>query len=130
MGLEGVGDFLENFSLIRLNKIAIKYAQYLPDREVIKRLKQTAYCCLVGESPYIHPTHGHHERVFKGATPKNLIPLRSKRLTIPLVSGARVLVSTKEPQSQPTEEPDQATVIDVEAKEVVRTDQSQSLAVS
>lgn len=87
MGLEGMGDFLENFTLIRLNKIARKYAKNLVDRSVIERLNMTAYCCLINDDVYQHPTHGHHPRVVKGATPMGLTPLSSLPLTIPLVRG-------------------------------------------
>lgn len=89
MGLEGMGDFLENFTLIRLNKIARKYAKNLTDRSVIERLSQTAYCCLMNDDVYQHPTHGHHPRVVKGATPSGLTPLKSLPLTIPLITGAK-----------------------------------------
>lgn len=86
LGLEGLGDFLENFMLIRLNKIARKYAKNLPDQTILQALNSTAYCCLVNDDPHSHPTHAHHDRVFKGAPPKGLPALNSVRLTIPLAS--------------------------------------------
>jgi len=95
MGLEGMGDFLENFTLIRLNKIARKYAKNLVDRSVIERLKQTAYCCLINDDVYQHPTHGHHPRVVKLAQPIGLTPLSSLPLTIPLVRGIKSRHSSK-----------------------------------
>lgn len=84
LGLEGMGDFLENFMLIRLQKVAIKYARNLPDQSVLQHCKSVAYACLIGDEPVIHPTHGHHQRAYKGATPKGLKPLRSEPLTIQL----------------------------------------------
>lgn len=84
LGLEGMGDFLENFSLIRLHRVARKYTRNLSDREVHAWCQQTAFPCLIGDEPYIHPTHGHHERFYKGAPPRGLKPLRSEPLTIPL----------------------------------------------
>ena len=86
LGLEGLGDFLENFMLIRLNKIARKYAKNLPDQTILQALNSTAYCCLVNDEVCGHPTHSHHERVYKGAPPQGLPSLRSLPLTIPLAS--------------------------------------------
>ncbi|MCL1464873.1 hypothetical protein, partial [Argonema galeatum] len=84
LGLEGMGDFLENFSLIRLHRVAEKHARNLSDRSVFAWCNQVAYPCLVGDEPHVHPTHGHHERFYKGAPPRGLKPLRSSQLTIPL----------------------------------------------
>lgn len=84
LGLEGMGDFLENFSLIRLHRVARKYTKNLSDREVHAWCKNVAFPCLIGDEPYIHPTHGHHERFYKGAPPRGLKPLKSEPLTIPL----------------------------------------------
>jgi hypothetical protein len=84
LGLEGLGDFLENFILMRLQRVAVKYARNLPDRSVIQWLQSTAYGMLIGDEPVIHPTHGHYPRAFKGAPPRGLKPLRSLPLTIPL----------------------------------------------
>jgi hypothetical protein len=90
-----MGDFLENFMLIRLQRVAIKYARNLPEREVIQWLQSTAYGMLIGDEPVIHPTHGHYPRAFKGATPRGLLPLHSLPLTIPLAvatdSGVEVV---------------------------------------
>ncbi|MCL1474418.1 hypothetical protein [Argonema antarcticum] len=85
LGLEGMGDFLENFLLIRLHRVALKYAKNLSDRTVAQHCQSVAYPCLVGELPVIHPTHGHHQRFYKGAPPQRLNPLRSLPLSIPLV---------------------------------------------
>lgn len=104
MGLEGMGDFLENFTLIRLNKIARKYAKNLTDRSVIERLKQTAYCCLINDDVYQHPTHGHHPRVVKGAKPIGLTPLSSLPLTIPLVIGAKSRHSSRQEKQNYTQQ--------------------------
>lgn len=84
LGMEGMGDFLENFSLIRLHRVARKYARNLSDREVHQWCKNTAFPCLIGDEPYIHPTHGHHDHFYKGAPPRGLKELRSEPLTIPL----------------------------------------------
>lgn len=84
LGLEGQGDFLENYLLIRLCKIAIKYSKNLSDRSVLATLKTQGFPCLVGDDVSIHPTHGHYQRFAKNLPPKNLRPLRSLPLTIPL----------------------------------------------
>lgn len=88
LGLEGMGDFLENFSLIRLHRVARKYAKNLSDRSIHAWCQQTAFPCLIGDEVYIHPTHGHHDRFYKGAPPKGLKPLRSETLTIPLAEDS------------------------------------------
>lgn len=84
LGMEGMGDFLENFLLIRLHRVALKYARNLQDRTTAASLKSVAYPCLVGDEAFVHPTHGHHERFYKGAPPRGLKPLHSLPLTIPL----------------------------------------------
>jgi len=84
LGLEGVGDFLENFMLIRLDKVAAKYAKNLSDQSIPVYLKATAYGLLIGDEPHIHPTHGHYPEKKKGLPPMNLKPLESLPLTISL----------------------------------------------
>lgn len=84
LGLESMGDFLENFSLIRLHRVARKYTKNLSDRKVHQWCKKVAFPCLIGDEPYIHPTHGHHDRFYKGAPPRGLKALKSESLTIPL----------------------------------------------
>ncbi|WP_190550080.1 hypothetical protein [Trichocoleus sp. FACHB-591] len=81
LGLEGKGDFLENYLLIRLHKVALKYAKNLSDRTVVQRLKQQGFPCLVGEDVSIHPTHGHYPQFKKGLPPANLKPLHPSPLT-------------------------------------------------
>jgi len=98
LGLEGLGDFLENFMLIRLQKVAIKYSRNLSDRSVIKWLQSQAYGMLIGDEPVIHPTHGHHQQVYKGASPRGLTPLRSLPLTIPLAENASVKPNSSQNQ--------------------------------
>lgn len=91
LGLEGRGDFLENYTLIRLNKIALKYARNLPDQRILKTLKQQAYCCLVNDDLSRHPTHAHYDRVKDGNIPANLRSLRPAPLTIPNVFDLGVM---------------------------------------
>lgn len=81
LGLEGKGDFLENYLLIRLHKVALKYAKNLSDRTVVQRLKQQGFPCLVGEEVSIHPTHGHYPQFKKELPPANLKPLTPLPLT-------------------------------------------------
>jgi len=57
-------------------------------------LKATAYGLLIGDEPYIHPTHGHHRQVKKGNPPANLQPLVSAPLTVPLAEGVSVLIGS------------------------------------
>lgn len=88
LGLDGKGDFLENYLLIRLHKVARKYAKNLSDRTVLARLQpeQCGFPCLVGDEVSTHPTHGHYAKFAKGLPPKNLKPLRSLPLTIALAA--------------------------------------------
>jgi hypothetical protein len=89
LGLDGMGDFLENYSLIRLNKIALKYAKNHPDRRIIQALKSTAYCAMVGDTLSTHPTHSHYQQVKNGQPPANIKPLRLnpvQKLVSPVVS--------------------------------------------
>ncbi|MGB3403367.1 MAG: ATP-binding protein [Microcoleaceae cyanobacterium] len=76
LGLDGMGDFLENYSLIRLNKIALKYAKTHPDRRIIQELKSTAYCAMVNDELSVHPTHSHYQQVKDKQPPANIKPLR------------------------------------------------------
>lgn len=83
----------------------------------------------------VHPVTGEASPKLKG---KLRYPGMADRDRLPVKiapwmkvsSDFRGLVKQPKQPTKPSEEPDQATVIDVEAKEVVRTDQSQSLAVS
>jgi hypothetical protein len=82
LGMEGKGDFLENYLLIRLHKVALKYAKNLGDQTILHRLKQQGFPCLVGEEFALHPTHGHYPQFKKGLPPANLKQLQSRPLTI------------------------------------------------
>lgn len=86
LGLEGKGDYLENYLLIRLHKVARKYAKNLSDRSVLARIQpeRCGFPCLVGDEVSVHPTHGHYPKFAKGLPPRHLKPLRSLPLTIPL----------------------------------------------
>lgn len=86
LGLEGKGDFLENYLLIRLCKVAVKHSARAGERSVHEQLKQTAFACLVGDEPALHPTHGHYPQFRKGLPPANLREVRSLPLTVPVTS--------------------------------------------
>jgi energy-coupling factor transporter ATP-binding protein EcfA2 len=90
LGLEGKGDFLENYVLVRLCKVAVKHAKNLSDRTVLARLQSVGFPCLVGDEVSIHPTHGKYQKFAKGLPPKGLKPLRSLPLTIPLAGSSEV----------------------------------------
>ena len=76
LGLEGMGDFLENFGLIRLGKIAKKYLKNSSNVEVREACKTIAYPMLINEDElYLHPTHGHYKTVKKGQKPVNIKPV-------------------------------------------------------
>jgi energy-coupling factor transporter ATP-binding protein EcfA2 len=87
LGMEGMGDFLENFALLRLGKVARKFTRNLPDQHINERLKSIAYPLLIGEEIFTHPTHGEYEEVRKGQPPLNLGRLTSLPLTIPLITS-------------------------------------------
>jgi hypothetical protein len=81
LGLEGQGDFLENFGLIRLQKIATKYLKYSPNVHLKEAIKTIAYPMLINEDLlYLHPTHGSYQTIRKGQKPLNLKPIS----TLPL----------------------------------------------
>ena len=83
LGLEGMGDFLENFALIRLGKIANKYLKYSPNTEVREACKNIAYPMLINEDDlYLHPTHGHYQKVAKHQPPINIKPVICEPFTI------------------------------------------------
>ena len=66
LGLDGQGDFLENFALIRLQKIARKYLKNCPDRNIHELSKAIAYPMLIGDDEMvIHPTHGGYTQARK-----------------------------------------------------------------
>ena len=90
MGLEGMGDFLQNFSLIRLGKI--------PDQRVLNCLQNAGYPCLVDDDLSIHPTHGNYQQFKNGQPPLNLLPVRTIPVSLEEILGARI---TAKPESKP-----------------------------
>ena len=98
MGLEGMGDFLQNFSLIRLGKISIKHAKNLPDQRVLNCLQNAGYPCLVDDDLSIHPTHGNYQQFKNGQPPLNLLPVRTIPVSLEEILGARI---TAKPESKP-----------------------------
>lgn len=80
MGLEGQGDFLENWCLVRLGKIAKKYVKNLPDRLVADAVTKSAYPCLINDELSTHPTHGCYGVFEDGQAPKNIKPYRKHQV--------------------------------------------------
>lgn len=73
LGLEGMGDFLENFALIRLQKIATKYLKTSSNIEIREAIKNIAYPMLINDDElYLHPTHGHYSTIQKNQKPINI----------------------------------------------------------
>jgi len=73
LGLEGMGDFLENFALIRLQKIATKYLKTSSNIEIREAIKNIAYPMLINDDQlYLHPTHGHYSTIQKNQKPINI----------------------------------------------------------
>jgi hypothetical protein len=102
MGLEGMGDFLQNFSLIRLGKISIKHAKNLPDQRVLSCLQSAGYPCLVDDDLSTHPTHGNYQQFKNGQPPLNLLPVRTVPITLDEILGERISVEREqEPPKQP-----------------------------
>jgi energy-coupling factor transporter ATP-binding protein EcfA2 len=87
MGLEGMGDFLQNFSLIRLGKISTKHAKNLPDQRVLSCLQTAGYPCLVDDDLSVHPTHGNYQQFKNGQPPQNLLPVRTVPITLDEILG-------------------------------------------
>ena len=102
MGLEGMGDFLQNFSLIRLGKISTKHAKNLPDQRVLNCLQNTGYPCLVDDDLSIHPTHGNYTQFKNGQPPLNLLPVRTVPVSLDEILGERI---TTRPESEPPKQP-------------------------
>ena len=91
LGLDGMGDFLENFGLIRLQKIANKFLKYSPNIAIRETCKTIAYPMLINEDDlYLHPTHGHYQKVIKHQKPANIKPVHCLPLEINLNSYTRV----------------------------------------
>jgi len=104
MGLEGMGDFLQNFSLIRLGKISTKHAKNLPDQRVLNCLQNTGYPCLVDDDLSIHPTHGNYQQFKNGQPPLNLLPVRTVPITLDEILGDEISVEREQetPKQSPT----------------------------
>jgi hypothetical protein len=104
MGLEGMGDFLQNFSLIRLGKISIKHAKNLPDQRVLNCLQNTGYPCLVDDDLSVHPTHGNYTQFRNGQPPQNLLPVRTIPVTLDEILGDEIYVKREQetPKQSPT----------------------------
>jgi hypothetical protein len=83
----GVDSFLrENYLKVYLGRLAVK---------VFPHIQDCAYPCVLEDQQQEHPTHGHHtEFKPKGKAPRNLQPLQSAPITIPLayMDGGEVKV--------------------------------------
>ncbi|MGL4498586.1 MAG: type IV secretory system conjugative DNA transfer family protein [Planktothrix sp.] len=95
MGLEGMGDFLQNFSLIRLGKISIKHAKNLPDQRVLNCLQNAGYPCLVDDDLSTHPTHGNYQQFRNGQPPQNLLPVRTAPITLAEILEEKIATRPK-----------------------------------
>ncbi len=71
-GLDGMGDFLSNFSCIRIGTNAIKYARRNSLKDELKILSTQAYPCLVDDEIYYHATHGHYQEFKDKQPPANI----------------------------------------------------------
>ncbi len=76
-GLDGMGDFLSNFSCIIIGNNAIKYARRNSLKDELKILSNQAYPCLVDDEVFYHATHGHYQE-FKDKQP----PANIKQFTV------------------------------------------------
>lgn len=107
MGLEGLGDFLQNYSLIRLGKISVKHAKNLPDQRVLSCLKSVGYPCLVDDDLSVHPTHGNYQQFKDGQPPQNLLPVRTIPVSLEEILGDKVSVERE--SETPKQSPKTAT---------------------
>jgi hypothetical protein len=86
----GVDSFLrENYLKIYLGRIA---------KKEFPQIQDCAYPCVVEDEQQVHPTHGHHSEFKpKGKVPRNLEPLSSAPIPIPLayMDGALVKVCNR-----------------------------------
>jgi hypothetical protein len=86
----GVDSFLrENYLKIYLGRIA---------KKEFPQIQDCAYPCVVEDEQQVHPTHGHHSEFKpKGKTPRNLEPLESVPIKIPLayMDGSEVKVCNR-----------------------------------
>lgn len=86
----GIDSFLrENYLKVYLGRIA---------KKEFPQIQDCAYPCVVEDEQQIHPTHGHHSEFKpKGKAPRNLEPLSSAPIPIPLayMDGALVKVCNR-----------------------------------
>jgi len=86
----GVDSFLrENYLKIYLGRIA---------KKEFPQIQDCAYPCVVEDEQQVHPTHGHHSEFKpKGKVPRNLEPLESVPIKIPLayMDGSEVKVCNR-----------------------------------
>jgi hypothetical protein len=86
----GVDSFLrENYLKVYLGRIA---------KKEFPQIQDCAYPCVVEDEQQIHPTHGHHSEFKpKGKVPRNLEPLESVPIKIPLayMDGSEVKVCNR-----------------------------------
>jgi hypothetical protein len=86
----GVDSFLrENYLKVYLGRLA---------KKEFPQIQDCAYPCVVEDEQQVHPTHGHHSEFKpKGKVPRNLEPLESAPIKIPLayMDGAEVKVCNR-----------------------------------
>jgi len=103
LGLEGQGDFLENFTLIRLGKIAVKDAANRPNRDLYNWLCNTAYPLTIdSQDASLHPNLGQHPRVIKGASTVNLEPFNPPPLPPDIEAGVTHHITQPPPKPHHT----------------------------
>ena len=86
LGLEGLGDFLENFALVRLQKVALKHARTLRDQSIYQAIQTMPYPMLIGDSDlFCHPNFEGYKEIKKGNVPRNLHPLSSHPITLDIL---------------------------------------------
>jgi hypothetical protein len=103
LGLEGQGDFLENFTLIRLGKIAVKDAANRPNRDLYNWLCTTAYPLTIdSQDASLHPNLGQHPRVIKGASTVNLEPFNPPPLPPDIEAGVTHHITQPPPKPHHT----------------------------
>lgn len=101
-GLDGQGDFLSNFALIRLGELAVNYAKDNGLKNEYQLIKNVAYPCLVNKNISYHETHGNYTE-FKDKQP----PINIKEFT---VGNQPKLTKTSNTETQNNEN----EIIDVE----------------
>ena len=106
-GLDGMGDFLSNFALIRLGEVAVKYAKRNGLKNEYELLKNVAYPCLVNDDLSYHETHGHYTE-FKDKQP----PINIKEFTVGNKQKSTKITKTETPNKE-----DEIVDVDVEESE-------------